>query len=40
MQFIAKYGEKEFKNKYEEYENKVATDPQIQEKRRIIAELL
>jgi hypothetical protein len=39
MQFIACFGEKAFKEKYIEYENKAATDLRIQERRRIIAEL-
>jgi hypothetical protein len=39
MQFIACFGEKAFKEKYIEYEKKAATDPIIQERRRIIAEL-
>jgi hypothetical protein len=39
MQFIARHGEKEFKDRYDDYEIKAATDPQIQERRRILAEL-
>jgi hypothetical protein len=39
MQFIAKYGEKLFKDRYDDYENKASSDPQIQERRRIIAGL-
>lgn len=39
MQFIAKYGEKKFKERYDDYEKKAATDPQIQERRRIISSL-
>lgn len=38
MQFIAKYGEKKFKNRYDEYEIRASTDLQIQERRKIIAE--
>lgn len=39
MQFIAKYGEIKFKERYDDYENKASTNTQIQERRRIIAEL-
>jgi hypothetical protein len=39
MQFIAKYGEQKFKDRYDEYEKRASTDRQIQERRRIIAEL-
>jgi len=39
MQFIANYGEKLFKDRYNDYENKASTDQQIQERRRIIKEL-
>jgi hypothetical protein len=39
MQFIAKYGEKKFKDRYYEYEKKVSSDPKLQERRRILAEL-
>jgi hypothetical protein len=39
MQFIAKYGEKMFKEKYDAYEKKASTDPRIQERRRILVEL-
>ena len=39
MQFIARHGEKEFKDRYDDYDMKTATDPQIQERRRILAEL-
>lgn len=35
MQFIAIYGEQLFKDRYDDYENKVSRDPQIQENRRI-----
>lgn len=40
MQFIAKYGEKEFKTRYDTYEKKTSTDKKIQERRRLIASLL
>jgi hypothetical protein len=39
MQFIAKYGEQKFKDRYDDYEKRASTDRQIQERRRIIAEL-
>jgi len=39
MQFIAKYGEQKFKDRYDEYEKRASTDRQIQERRRIITEL-
>ena len=39
MQFIAKHGEKKFKDRYDVYEKRVSTDPNIQERRRIIAEI-
>lgn len=39
MQFIVIYGEKKFKDRYDDYEKKASTDPNIQERRRIIAEL-
>jgi hypothetical protein len=39
MQFIAKYGEQKFKERYYEYEKKASTNRQIQERRRIIANL-
>ena len=39
MQFIAKYGEQLFKDRYDDYENKASIDPQIQERRRILAGL-
>ena len=39
MQFIANHGEKKFKDRYDEYEKKVSTESQLQERRRIIAEL-
>ena len=39
MQFIAKYGEKKFKERYDAYEKRASTDPNIQERRRILTEL-
>lgn len=39
MQFIANYGEKKLKDRYDDYEKRASTDPQIQERRRIIGEL-
>lgn len=39
MQFIALNGEKKFKDRYTEYEIHASTDAQIQERRRIMAEL-
>lgn len=39
MQFIAIYGEKKFKDRYDDYEKRASTDRQIQERRRIIASL-
>jgi hypothetical protein len=38
MQFIAKYGEKKFKDRYDEYEKKSRSNPIILERRRIIEE--
>jgi len=39
MQFIAIYGEKKFKEKYDDYEKRASTNSQIQERRRIIMAL-
>jgi hypothetical protein len=39
MQFIAKYGEQKFKDRYDAYEKRASTNLKIQERRRIIAEL-
>ena len=39
MQFIAKYGEKKFKDRYDEYEKKAQSNSIILERRRIIEEL-
>lgn len=39
MQFIAINGEKLFKERYDDYEKRASIDTQIQERRRIIAEL-
>ena len=39
MQFIARYGEKEFKDRYTKYEIHASTDEKIQERCRILAEL-
>jgi len=39
MQFIANHGEKKFKERYYEYEKRASTDPNIQERRRIIVNL-
>jgi len=39
MQFIAKYGENKFKDRYDEYEKKAQSNPIILERRRIIEEI-
>lgn len=39
MQFISIHGEKKFKDRYDDYENKASTNTQIQERRRILSEL-